>query len=407
MTKPKPFLLSAAFLPKCAPLLRIRIAICCSFFIQGAMFATWCSRIPDIKAHLQLDDAALGLLLLLLPIGEFVSIFPNGYCVTRFGSKKMAILAGILYPVLLVCLGSVHSVLQLAILLFLTGAIANLSNTAVNTQGVHLEQAYGRSIMAFFHGMWSIAGLVAVALATLFANLNTTVTTHFLIMATGAIALLSFSGGALDDDHLTEKTADLQEKPKQSWRFTPAIFWLGIACFGCMACEGTVYNWSSVYMRDVLQTEQNWQNLAYLSYLCTMVTGRFIIDMLVNRLGLFRILWVCASAITIGLLLIVGATILPVGTLLLTLLGFAIVGCGTSAIVPLCCGLTGRCDNIPSGIAIAEISTIGFFGLLLAPPVTGIISNAFSLPIAFLFMAIISIPVLVAIRYLRKLLPAP
>ena len=405
-------LFSSAFLPNVTHLLRTRIAICCSFFIQGAMFATWCSRIPDIKTRFQLDDGTLGLLLLLLPIGEFLSIFPNGYCVTRFGSKRMALLAGFLYPALLICLGLATSVIQLAILLFFTGAIANLSNTAVNTQGVHLEQAYGRSIMALFHGMWSIAGLFAVALATLLAFNNTSVITHFCGMALGAALLLSFSGGALANDTPTPQASTKNEKNKtnnassrSAWRFTPAICWLGIACFGCMACEGTVYNWSSIYMNEVLQPPTQWQGLAYLAYMCTMVTGRFIIDLFVNRLGLFRILFYCASAITLGFLLIVGASHLPFGAMPLTLIGFAIVGCGTSAVVPLCCGLTGRCKDIPSGIAIAEISTIGFFGLLLAPPLTGLLSKTIGLPLAFLVMAFISLPVPLAIHRLTRLLP--
>lgn len=396
------FLFSSVFLPHVPDLLRRRIAICCSFFIQGAMFATWCSRIPDIKTALNLNDATLGALLLLLPVGEFLSIIPNGFCVTRFGSKRMAILAGFLYPVLLILLGCANSALQLAILLFFTGAIANLSNTAVNTQGVYLEQLYQRSIMAFFHGMWSVAGLFAVALATLFANISISVFAHFCILAAGAILLLCFSGGALADNTHNTTTP---KRAHHAWRFTPAICWLGIACFGCMACEGTVYNWSSVYMRDVLHALPANQSLAYLAYLCTMVTGRFVIDLFVNQLGLFRILFICASAITLGLFCIVGATLLPFGTTAITLIGFAIVGIGTSAIVPLCCGLTGRCKEIPSGIAIAEISTIGFFGLLLAPPLTGFISKIAGLPIAFFLMALISLPVLFAIQRLRRLLP--
>jgi MFS family permease len=373
------------------------------------MFATWCSRIPDIKAHFQLDDGSLGPLLLLLPIGEFLSIFPNGYSVTRFGSKRMALLAGFLYPTLLICLGLATSVTQLALLLFLTGAIANLSNTAVNTQGVHLEQAYGRSIMALFHGMWSIAGLFAVAIATGLAFKHISTLTHFCGIALGAMLLLAFSGGALADDTPQTTTRPTSpatpQKQRHSWRFTPAICWLGIACFGCMACEGTVYNWSSIYMNEVLQTPIQWQGLAYLAYMCTMVTGRFIIDLIVNRLGLFRILFICASAITLGFLLIVSASMLPFCAMPFTLIGFAIVGCGTSAVVPLCCGLTGRCKEIPSGIAIAEISTIGFFGLLLAPPLTGLLSKNIGLPLAFLVMALISLPVPIAIHRLTRLLP--
>ena len=402
---PNAFLLSRFFFPRLTALVRTRLAICASFFIQGTMYATWCSRIPGIKANLHLDDATLGSLLFLLPIGEFLSIVPNGICVTRFGSRRTTLLAGFLYPAILIALGCATSPLQLALLLFFTGAIANLSNTAVNTQAVQLEQRYGRSIIALFHGMWSIGGLFAVSMELLFAQFHLPILLHFGIMATGAMLLLSFSGGALGADQSTHSP----KKPRtatglKAWHFTPAILWLGIACFGCMACEGTVYNWSNLYLRDALRVEPTHQSLAYFVYLCTMVAGRFIIDTLVNRWGIFRILFISGGMITLGFLLTVAASLLLTDNLPVTLCGFALIGCGTSAVVPLCCGLTSRCKEIPSGIAIAEISTIGFMGLLLAPPLVGYLSKCFNLPIAFLVITIISLPILLAVQRLRAIL---
>ena len=38
----------------------IRIAVGVFFFIAGFTFASWASRIPDIKTQLQLSDAGLG-----------------------------------------------------------------------------------------------------------------------------------------------------------------------------------------------------------------------------------------------------------------------------------------------------------------------------------------------------------
>lgn len=399
---PRPFLLSRYFLPHFPALLRTRIAVCCSFFIQGAMFATWCSRIPDIKANLHLDEAQLGTLLFLLPAGQFLSILPNGLAVKHFGSRPSLILAGFLYPTLLVLLGFAPSALILGILLFLTGAVANLSNTAANTQGVFLEQRYGRSIMAFFHGMWSVAGLVAVGSALLFTSLRITPALHFTLLALAAATLLSFSGGALAEDP-PQTTTTAQPRGLTNWRFTPTICWLGIACFGCMACEGTVYDWSSLYLKEVLHVAAQQQGIAYFAYLCTMVSGRFIIDRLVNRWGAFRILLTCSLAITLGFLITVLSPTLPTLHLAATVFGFALIGCGTSAIVPLCCSLAGSCKDLSPGIAIAEISTIGFFGFLVMPPSIGYIASAMGLRIAFAFVLLISLPVIIATLRLKRL----
>ena len=404
-TSPRPFLLSRFFLPRLNTLVRTRIAVCCSFFIQGAMFATWCSRIPDIKAKLLLNDAQLGTLLFLLPAGQFLSILPNGLAVKHFGSRPTLILAGFLYPTMLILLGLAPSALTLGILLFLTGAVANLSNTAANTQGVFLEQRYGRSIMAFFHGMWSVAGLVAVGSAIGFTALQVGPTLHFILLALAAATLLSFSGGALAEDPPPQKSEDAPTRGLSNWSFTPTICWLGIACFGCMACEGTVYDWSSLYLKEVLLVPTKTQGIAYFAYLCTMVSGRFIIDRLVNRWGAFRILLCCSMAITLGFFITVMSPTLTAISLPATVFGFALIGCGTSAIVPLCCSLAGSCKDLSPGIAIAEISTIGFFGFLVTPPLIGYIAAATGLRYAFALMLLVSLPVIIAILRLHKKMP--
>ena len=160
-----PFLFSGRFLPGLPMLVRTRVAICCSFFIQGMVFATWCARIPDVRERLGLNEAQLGTLLLALPVGQLVSMAPNGWLVSRFGSRRMLIAAGFLYPCVLLFLGFAPTAWALGAGLLAAGFAANLSNTAANTQGVQLEHYYRRSIIALFHGMWSLAGLAAVALA--------------------------------------------------------------------------------------------------------------------------------------------------------------------------------------------------------------------------------------------------
>lgn len=367
------------------------------------MFATWCSRIPDIKTKLLLNDAQLGTLLLLLPVGQFLCIMPNGLLVKRLGSRTALILAGFLYPSILLLIGFTTTFWGLATLLFLAGAAANLSNTAANTQGVLLEQRYERSIMALFHGMWSAAGLIAVGIAILLTNFQISLTHHFLLMSLGAALLLSFSGGALAEDPPTPSSTSLsQSSLLAEWKFTSVILWLGIACFGCMACEGTVYDWSSVYFKDVLQVESSQQRIGYFAYLCTMVTGRFVIDKIVNRLGIYRVLITCAIAITVGFIIAITGAMLTIYSLPIVIVGFALIGCGTSAVVPLCCSLAGTCKELSPGIAIAEISTIGFFGFLITPPLIGYLSDAIGLQYAFIVMAVISLPILLAILKLKR-----
>lgn len=403
-------LLSRFFLPGVPALVRTRVAICCSFFIQGLTFATWCARIPDVRVRLGLDEAQLGMLLLMLPIGQLLSMLPNGALVARFGSRRMLVLAGFAYPAVLPVLGFASSVPLLAGALFLAGCAANLSNTAANTQGVMLERCYRRSIMSLFHGMWSCAGLVAVVLAMVSARFGTPTAAHFTLISGAAWLLLSFSGGALMEGGHPAPGARAGRGPAfGGWRLTPFIFWVGIAALGCMACEGAVYDWSGVYLRDVVGVSETRQSFGYFGYLCTMVAGRFVADRLVDRFGVSRVLYGSGACISGGLTMAIafswGA---PTLALWAAIVGFALVGCGTSAVVPTCCGLAGKSRGIAPGIAIAEVSTIGFFGFLAAPPLIGYVAHAAGLRVSFALMSAIGLLVLVATWALRRdLTPHP
>lgn len=400
----RPLLLSVWFFPRLPRLIRTRLAICASFFIQGLMFATWCARIPDVRVRLGLNEAQLGLLLLMLPIGQLLAIVPSGWLVARLGSRRMLVTAGFLYPSVLCFLGVAPNTWLLGAGLFLAGLAANLSNTAANTQGVQLEHYYRRSIIALFHGMWSLAGLVAVALSVGFAYVGAPVWLHFGCVAAGACVLLSFSGGALMGfDRAVGGQQAGEKRSTGGWKLTSCLVWLGVASLGCMACEGTVYDWSGIYLRDAVGVAPEVQSLGYLAYLCTMVTMRFLADGIVNRLGVLRVLFASGTCISGGLALAVGlAGFGPDVGLAGAVIGFALVGCGTSAVVPLCCGLAGKERAVSPSIAIAEISTIGFFGFLATPPLIGFIAHAVSLRLAFAVMAGIGLLVVVATAALRR-----
>src|SRR5438105_2800157 len=111
-----------------------RIAVSVFFFIAGFTFATWASRIPDIKNALQLSEAGLGTVLFALPVGQIVSLPLSGWLTSRFGSRQVLIAAAILYPVTLMLLAISGTTWQLVIALFVFGLWANLINIAMNTQ---------------------------------------------------------------------------------------------------------------------------------------------------------------------------------------------------------------------------------------------------------------------------------
>jgi MFS family permease len=118
----------------------------------------------------------------------------------------------------------------------------------------------------------------------------------------------------------------------------------------------------------------------------TMASGRFTADWLVTRFGITKILRASGVIIATGLLTAVLFPYLPTATI-----GFLLVGAGTSSVVPLCYGMAGRSKTMHPGVAVATVSSIGFMGFLLGPPIIGFIAQASSLRWSFTLVALLGL----------------
>ena len=164
-----------------------RIAVSVFFFIAGLTFSTWASRIPDIKEKLQLSEAGLGSVLFALPVGLMASLLITGWLISRYGSKRVVIGSALLYPAILILLGLASSIFQLVVGLFFFGLLANFVNISMNTQAVGVEGMYGRSIMASFHGLWSLACFAGAAFGNFFVAGGISPFLHFVIIALSTV----------------------------------------------------------------------------------------------------------------------------------------------------------------------------------------------------------------------------
>ncbi len=361
------------------PLNRVnRIAISTYFFIAGLTFASWASRIPDIKTELQLTDAGLGTVLFALPVGLMFSLPLSGLMVGRFGSKIMLTIASIIYPLLLVLLGLINSTFQLVIVLFFFGFFANIFNIAVNTQAVSLEAKYGRSIMASFHGVWSVAGFSGALIATLVVNLHLNTLAHFCIICGLALGLgLAANRFTLLHD-VGAKNQPIFVMPGK------ALLLLGAMAFCTMVCEGTMFDWSGVYFQKVVQAPKAYITVGYAAFMGAMAGGRFVGDKLAVRLGTKKTLQMSGVVIALGLLLAVALPYFATATI-----GFLLVGFGVSSVVPLVYSIAGRSATMSPGASLAAVSTIGFIGFLIGPPTIGFIAQAASLRWSFTLIALL------------------
>ena len=356
-----------------------RIATSVFFFVAGLTFATWASRIPDIQNKLHLSDAGLGGVLLALPVGLMAGLPLSGWLVGRFGSRQLVVAGALLYPLTLILLAIAGSTLQLSIGLFLFGLFGNLINIAMNTQAVGVETLYGKSIMASFHGLWSIAGFSGALIGTFFVSAGLSPLIHFSIVCGMAVLLVLISYKyTMPHDNAGSKSQALFVKPDKR------ILILGLIAFCCMLCEGAMADWSGVYFKKVVQAPDSYTTLGYLAFTSTMALGRFVGDWLVTKFGIKKMLQMSGIIITAGLLI---AVIFPY--LLTAAIGFFLVGFGVSSVIPIVFGSAGRSTTMSPSTALATVSTIGFLGFLIGPPVIGFIAQAINLRWSFTLIAIL------------------
>lgn len=358
-----------------------RIAVSVLFFCAGFCFASWASRIPDIQQKLQLNEAGLGMVLFSLPVGLMVGLPASGFIVARYGSRRPAIIACLLYAFLLPFLGLASLTWQLMIILFLFGFAGNLLNISMNTQGVNVESVYGRSIMASFHGVWSVAGFSGAAVGMLMLSLSLSPFIHFcvvLVLVWGLVFIV-YKYLCRGDIHSGIK-APVFTKPDST------LLKLGLIAFCCMVCEGTMFDWSGIYFAKEVQAPKSLTTLGYVAFMTTMAGGRFAGDRLSAKLGKKNMIRLSGLIIFSGLMLAVALPYVVPATV-----GFLITGMGVSSVVPIVYGVAGRSGKVASGVALAAVSTIGYLGFLFGPPAIGLTAQALNLRWSFALIAFLGL----------------
>lgn len=369
-----------------------RLAVGCLFFLQGLCFASWASRIPTIQQNLNLSDTALGIVLFALPVGSMIALPFAGWLVTRFGSKRIATNALLAYSIFLLGIGLSQNIFILVTSLVFFGMAGNISNIAINTQAVGVEARYGRNIMASFHGLWSLAGFTAAGIGTYMIGQAVIPFNHFLMITALILAGVAASFHyLLPNEEKTRTSSSLFVKPDRS------LIKLGVIAFCCMICEGAMFDWSGIYFQKVVVAEKDLIGAGYTAFMLTMATGRFIADWIVSRFGFKRTIQISGLLIATGLGI---AVLFPyVAT---AIIGFFIVGFGVSSVVPLVYSEAGRSKKVAPGIALAAVTSIGFLGFLIGPPLIGIVAGLFNLRISFLIIAIIGIIVVLVVRTTKE-----
>ncbi len=369
-----------------------------SFFLaQGLCFSSWASRIPDIKEIFASDYLFYwGLILFLIPVGKFLAIPIAGYLVTKLSSSVMVRFSIAGYALSLLAIGWVPSIYLLGVFLFSFGIFWNLCDISLNTQGIAIERAYGRAIIASFHGGWSLAACLGALIGFGMIVWEVSPGYHFLLIALLIGIILLISGRYLTNDRPAESTEKTKEKGEKPWYLKKPetlLLQLGLVGLFALVIEGAMFDWSGVYFESVLQVPKSLQ-IGFLVFMVMMTVGRFLTNYAYGLWGKRRVLQLAGTFIFIGFFttgLLAGFFEGLIAKVIVNSLGFMLVGLGISCIVPTNYSFVGAKSKTPVGIALTILSSISFIGSLIAPLLIGGISQLFNMQYAYLVVGVMGL----------------
>lgn len=185
---------------------QIRGAVLGFFLAQGLCFSSWASRIPDIKEFFEVNYAFYwGLVLFLIPVGKFVAIPLAGYLVSKLGSRIMVQVSVTGYALSLFAIGLSQTIYMLGVCLFCFGVCWNLCDISLNTQGIGIERLYGRTIMASFHGGWSLAACLGALIGFIMIVSDVSPFWHFTLIAGIILGVVWWGRSYLQEDTVPEE----------------------------------------------------------------------------------------------------------------------------------------------------------------------------------------------------------
>ncbi len=361
------------------------MAVLLAFFTNGALMATWVSRIPAIQSKFGLGDGALGLVLLGLSAGMLTALFLAGGLIARFGSPRITLVGAMISCLALPFLVIASQPTMLFAVLFVFGGGLSAMDVAMNEQAVLVERDAERPLMSSFHAGYSIGGFAgSLAGAGMAALTGLSTLSHFVIAAAifcGAI-ILSFPH-LLPTERGTRKKEAVFRLPERS------LWILGAIAFCSAIGEGTMADWSAVYLTQVLNTDAALAALGFAAFSLTMTIGRIFGYFLSRE-------WKPALIVRAGGFIAALGIIAAVLTKnpIIAIAGFAAVGVGLANIIPLLFGAAGNFPGISTGAGIAGVATIGYAGFLVGPPLIGFVAEETSLRVA-LFLAALLIGTLI------------
>jgi MFS family permease len=369
---------------------RARWAVSAAFFANGFTVGHWAPKIPVMVERLGISQPTLGKMIILFGVGALIALIAGAIATTRFGSRPVLRWTSLFLAPSLVLLTLAPTAWTAALTMLWLGMFLGAMDNAMNANGVVVETALSKPVMSSYHGFWSLGGVVGGltggAIIALLGEFGHAVVVS---IATLAIVLIAWPRYMDDPERANLAASDAPLLP--AGRFgnmprSPGIYVLGIIMLLAFAPEGTVVDWSALYLKNEQGAPILVSGYAFAAFSTTMAATRFLGDGIRAKLG-DRLTYGSGAFVAAIGLLIAGAS----DHFITVCIGFFISGLGMANMVPVLFSSAGRYPGVKPAIGIAVATVFGYGGLLFVPALVGELAELYSLSAVFIGWGVILI----------------
>jgi MFS family permease len=368
------------------------------FFLYSFCMGGFFPRLAEIQRAMGVGEGALGLALIGVAAGTLISLTFGAHVIERMGHRRTLI--GLLPVLPLFYWAAAHAPTPWVMFacLFPAGILVGAIEVVVNLEADRAEHQSGRRLMNRSHAFWSIGFFTAAAMGALMAYLGVSPQWHLagvvvLVIVLTALLLGKFEAAPpREADH-----SHANAVPPRFARPSAAILVLVVVTLPAMVLEGAGFDWSAIYMRDVFGASPFWGGVAVATGAAAQALTRYVADGFVERHSPVLVARVLLSVLAVGEVLVFVSP-----SEALSLLGFALMGVGSSAIFPLAMSAAAQRTDRPSTVNVAALAQTAFVSFLLAPPLLGLVAQGFGIRWSFG----IALPLVLASLWLSSVLGA-
>ena len=372
-----------------------RNAVGLSFFLNGLVFASWVSRIPEVRSSFDLTNGQLGLLLLSIAVGSLLALPTTGALITSWGTVRIVRTGAFAGTVgmLTAALGLGHLLPVTVVGLFVYGLGIGVWDVAMNVEAAEVERGLGRTIMPRFHAGFSGGTVVGALLGVVLIELSVPAIVHLAAVVLLAVVLVWRTSPEFLP--VVESHEEHRTSAARAW-LEPRTLLIGVMVLALAMTEGTANDWLAVALVDGHDVSHALGVAGFAVFVLAMTAGRIAGTGLIDRFGRVVVLWGTMVLAGAGVLLIVFAE-RPV----LVVVGIVLWGVGASLGFPV--GMRAAADDpVRAASRVSVVSTIGYAAFLAGPPFLGFVGDQVGTLKALLVVAVLLMPAALVVPSARE-----